>query len=515
MNTRRSLAVPVALLAALVATAPPAVAQTPTPTGPVLVPAGAELVPDSYIVTLDDAAAKLSRSPARAAVGSVAGDLAGRHGGTVRRVYSSALHGFSARMTAAQARALAADPRVAGVRQDTVGHSDAAPWNLDRVDQRSLPLSTTYTAANTGAGVNVYIIDSGIRMSHQDFGGRAVSGYDFVDNDTDASDCLGHGTHVAGTVAGTAWGAAKGAKVYSVRVIDCNDSASDSDTLAAIDWVTENAVKPAIVNMSMHSSAGGLDEAVRNSIASGITYTVAAGNQTASACGQSPARVPEAITVGNTTNTDARRSDSNYGTCLDLFAPGSDITSASHTSDTGTRILSGTSMSAPLVAGAAAMYLATNPTASPRQVRDALVGCATPDKVTGAGTGSPNLLLFVPCGAAQPASYENATDVPVPDWSTATGAITVSGRSGPAPAALKVAVEVRHPYRGDVALTLVAPDGSTYVLKTALMSDLADDVVATYTVDASGEAADGVWQLRVQDTVGFDTGYLDRWSLTF
>ena len=532
---RASLCVAAVALSAAVLVAPPAAARPydPSPATVAAAPPGAETIPGSYIVTLRDTAPGLRRAPAagnppsrdvafRAAVATAANDLVTSHGGAVRHVYGTALTGFAVRMSATQAARLAADPRVARVEPDTIVRLNEttqpdAPWNLDRVDQRGLPLSTTYTYPFTATGVNVYVLDTGIRISHREFGGRARHAYDFVDNDANADDCHGHGTHVAGTVGGVAYGAAKGVTLHALRVLGCDGNGANSGVIAAVNWVTANAVKPAVANMSLGDVVTpAMDEAVRTSIASGVVYTLAAGNDGGDACGHSPARVAEAITVGNSTSSDARRSDSNYGTCVDLFAPGTSVVSAGHRSDTGTATMTGTSMAAPLVAGAAAMYLAADPAATPHQVSDALAGCATTGVVTNAGAVSPNRLLFMPCGTTTPPqTFENTTDLAIPDWSVVHSSITVSGRTGNAPSALVVAVKVVHPYRGDLALDLLAPDGTVYPLKAAEISDLADNLDTRYVVDASAEPASGVWQLRVRDSFGFDTGYLDQWSLTF
>jgi subtilisin family serine protease len=307
-------------------------------------------------------------------------------------------------MSAAKAARLAADVRVAYVEQDTKVSLNAtqanATWGIDRIDQRDLPLSTTYTYNAEAPAVSAYIIDTGIRTTHSEFGGRATVGTDTVGGGQNGQDCQGHGTHVAGTVGGKTYGVAKAVKLVAVRVLNCQGSGTTAGVIAGVDWVTANAVKPAVANMSLGGGANtSLDNAVKRSIASGVSYAVAAGNGNAlgtpqNACNYSPARVPEAITVGATDRTDRRASFSNFGTCLDLFAPGVSITSAWRTNDTATNTISGTSMAAPHTAGVAALYLTTNPTATPAQVRDALVNNATNGKVLDPRTGSPNKLLY-------------------------------------------------------------------------------------------------------------------------
>ncbi|NEY31310.1 S8 family serine peptidase [Streptomyces sp. PRKS01-65] len=361
--------------------------------GTVLAAGSPTAIPGSYIVTLKkDAGLKASSAAGK--------DLVDDYGGTVKKTFGSALNGYTATLSAAEARRLAADPAVASVEQDqrvrlTDTTQTSAPWGLDRVDQTSLPLSGTYTYPDSaGSGVTAYVIDTGVRITHQQISGRAAYGYDAVDGDTTASDGNGHGTHVATTIAGTTYGVAKKAKIVAVRVLDNNGSGTTAGVIAGIDWVTRNHSGPSVANLSLGGGVSStLDTAVRNSIASGVTYAVAAGNSNANASSFSPARVAEAITVGATTSTDARASYSNYGSVLDIFAPGSSITAGWHTGDTATNTISGTSMAAPHVAGAAAVYLANHTSATPSQVASALVGGATTGKVTSPGTGSPNRLL--------------------------------------------------------------------------------------------------------------------------
>lgn len=350
----------------------------------------------SYIVVLKDTTEVRAR----------ADDLTARHGGTKFREFTHALRGFAVHASPGQARKLAADPAVAYVQQNMIHRaSDTQPnppsWGLDRIDQRNLPLNSSYTYGPTGSGVRAYIIDTGIRPSHSDFGGRASIGFDAIGDGQNGNDCNGHGTHVAGTTGGTAYGVAKQATLVGVRVLNCEGSGTTDQVVAGIDWVTANAVHPAVANMSLGGGADTvLDNAVKGSIASGVSYAIAAGNGlfglfALDACTQSPARVPEAITVSITNTTDTKPSWGNRGTCVDLFAPGYNITSAWKDSDTATNTISGTSMSTPHVTGAAALYLQGHPGATPQQVRDAIVNNATTGVVKSPGSGSPNRLLFI------------------------------------------------------------------------------------------------------------------------
>lgn len=362
-------------------------------------------VPGSFIVVVKPDAARSQLFPNAPGpdLRSLAEEMALVQQGQVVAVYGAALHGFAIRLTPEAAARLSTDPRVQRIEEDGYVHlvttQSNATWGLDRIDQRDLPLSGTYTYTTTGSGVNAYIIDTGIRSTHQEFTGRVGNGYSSISDGGGTNDCNGHGTHVSGTVGGTTYGVAKQVTLHPVRVLDCSGSGTVSGVVAGIDWVTSNAVKPAVANMSLGGSAStSLDDAVRNSINSGVVYAVAAGNDSADACNTSPARVSEALTVGATTSSDARSSFSNYGTCLDLFAPGSSITSSWYSSDTATNTIDGTSMASPHVAGTAALYLQSNPSATPSAVASAIINNATSGKVTNAGSGSPNRLLYMVFG---------------------------------------------------------------------------------------------------------------------
>ena len=358
---------------------------------------GANAIPGHYVVVLDNMA---TGEPGRFSfAGQVRDVLVSAYGGRVKQTFTHALNGYAAEMTEDEAEALSQDPRVAFVEEEQVFTADTtqtgATWGLDRIDQRNRPLNGTYVYNWTGSGVRAYIIDTGIRTSHTQFGGRATVGADFVGDGRNGQDCNGHGTHVAGTVGGSTYGVAKSVSLRAVRVLNCQGSGTTSGVIAGVNWVAQNRQLPAVANMSLGGGASSaLDTAVNNAINAGVTFAVAAGNENQNACNVSPARTAAAITVGATTSTDARASYSNFGTCVDIFAPGSSITSAWSTSNTATNTISGTSMASPHVAGAAALYLQANPGASNATVRNALVNNATTNVITGAGSGSPNRLLY-------------------------------------------------------------------------------------------------------------------------
>lgn len=348
---------------------------------------------DRYIVVFDTSAQHSTLTDARAAVKA--------QGGDIYQNFRSALDGFAAELPGDALTDLRKNPGVAYIEPDrviTTSETETdATWGIDRTDQRELPLDNEYTFEESGAGVTAYIIDTGIQASHEEFSGRVTSGYSAIDDGNGTEDCQGHGSHVAGTVGGETYGIAQDVDLVAVRVLGCDGSGSTSGVIAGVDWVTQNADGPSVANMSLGGGASqALDDAVANSISEGgVTYAVAAGNDYgADACASSPASVEPALTVGSTADDDSRSDFSNIGSCLDIFAPGTDITSAWIGSDTATDTISGTSMATPHVAGVAAVYLEANPDADPAAVSEALVSNATPDVVGDPGTGSPNLLLY-------------------------------------------------------------------------------------------------------------------------
>ena len=390
-------------------------------------------VTGQYIVVLKDGTASLSGELGSVSrVSNVARDMAGKHRAKVVRTFDRALRGFVVKADDAALTRLLADPKVAYVEEDGYVSINAtqsgATWGIDRVDQRNLPLSGTYTYDTTAAGVHAYIIDTGVLLNHTQFSGRMGNGYDAVTSGGNANDCNGHGSHVAGTIGGSTYGVAKGVTIHPVRVLGCTGSGTNSGVIAGMDWVANNHVKPAVANMSLGGGASqATDDAVARMTAAGVTVVVAAGNSNDNACNYSPARAASAITVGSTTNTDARSSFSSFGTCLDIFAPGSSITSAWYTSTSATNTISGTSMASPHVAGVAALYLANNPSASPAQVTTAIINNSTPNKVTSPGAGSPNRLLYsLFGGTTPPPTSTDVLNVALPSQAANTTSSTYS-----------------------------------------------------------------------------------------
>ncbi|WP_433350189.1 proprotein convertase P-domain-containing protein [Micromonospora sp. CA-111912] len=499
-SSRRRWRLGLAATAATTAVALGTPAMAAPAEGEILHAGGATAVADSYIVVFKDTAVT------RSLVTASAKDLAARHGGTVARTYQNSVRGFEARLSAQQARRLAADPAVKYVEQNhtvsIAGTQTPTPsWGLDRIDQRNLPLNNTYTYPNNGAGVTAYIIDTGVRFTHSDLGGRAITGFDAIDGGS-ADDGNGHGTHVAGTVGGTAHGVAKGVTLVGVRVLDNAGSGTYAQVISGIDWVTadHDPGELAVANMSLGGPADqALNDAVTASIADGVTYGVAGGNESTDACTKSPASTPTAITVGATTSTDAKASYSNYGTCLDIFGPGSSITSAWNTSDTATNTISGTSMAAPHVTGAAALVLAANPSYTPQQVRDKLYNDATSDVVTGGGTGSPNKLLYT--GNIIPPTQDFGIAV-----APAAGAVNPGGSLT---ATVSTTTTIGSPHT--VALTAAGlPAGVTASFSP---SSVTSGGSATLTLSTAGTAVPGTYSVTIIGT-GPETTQSTSYALT-
>jgi subtilisin family serine protease len=364
-------------------------------------------IPGRYIVALVSPKANLPE--ADFTVEANAYELTGIYGGTVDKVFSHALKGYSIEMSARQAEDLSNDPRVLFVEEDgevwpSTTAQSAPDWGLDRIDQNILPLNSSFVYNNNGTGVRAYIIDSGINPNHADFGGRASVGYDALSDGQNGIDCRGHGTHVAGIVGSSTWGVAKNVNLIGVRVLPCTGSGQFSDFVEGVDWVTANHIKPAVANVSINASgvSTSMTTSITNSIAAGVTYAVSAGNFNLDACGYSPANISTAIVAGATTASDNRAGYSNFGSCIDVWAPGHNITSTDYLSNTASRMMSGTSQASPMVAGVAALYLQNNRLATPATVKSVIESSAIPNRVTNIDTSSTSKMLYTWLGSEQP-----------------------------------------------------------------------------------------------------------------
>ena len=429
--------------------------------------------------------------------------VAARHAAKVKFTYTAALKGIAVEMADAEVASLRAEPGVAYVEQDQtmsiVATQTGATWGLDRVDQRAMPLDGLYVYNADGTGVTAYIIDTGINFTHQEYSTRARTGIDEVTAGGTATDCNGHGSHVAGTVGGTTYGVAKNVKLVAVRVLDCNGSGSTSGVIAGIDWVTANRILPAVANMSLGGGFSlALNTAVDRSAAAGVTYGIAAGNSSADACNSSPASATTGITVGATDNTDTFASFSNFGTCVHINAPGVGITSAWVGSSTATNTISGTSMATPHVVGAAALYLQTTPSATPSQVRSALTSNATPNVIAAIGPGTPNLLLYTgfisaaPSTAPPVARFTSSCSLLSCSFdassSSALAAATYSWTFGDATSGTGKTTSHAYAASGTYSVTLTVTDanGTSSSTQPVTVSNTPPAPVASFTKSCSG-----------------------------
>jgi subtilisin family serine protease len=432
--------------------------------------------------------------------------LSKQAGGEFLQGYSHTIKGFALRLPANAASravdALQRNPHVAYVESDaTVSMTEAlisppkpqnsASWGLDRIDQLDRPLSSQYTYQYTGSGVYSFVLDTGILASHQDFAGRVHSGASFISDGYGSSDCNGHGTHVAGTIGGSQWGVAKGVTLVPVRVLDCAGSGSWSGVIAGIDWVAgQTAMRPAVANMSLGGGKStSVNSAVAGAVSKGVSMVVAAGNSNDNACNYSPSSEPTAITVGATSSDDARASYSNYGLCLDVFAPGSSITSAWYTGSNSTQTLNGTSMAAPHVTGVAALALAANRESTPDMVTRFLMDNASINKVGSAGVNSPNRLIFSLAAGAPKAPPTLTASV-----ASIAGSANLSGRNTwIAHARVNIRDTQGNPIPNATVTSAFAPGGNTSCLTDSTGScNLDSNALSTKKVKFTDATVTGV-----------------------